>query len=60
MKKPKTTKGMVIELDNSDRSNLKVIQSRYILTGVDKSLSQIACDCLKIGIHSKLINTETL
>jgi hypothetical protein len=53
-KKNKQTKGMAIELDNSDRANLREIQARYILVGADKTLVQIAQDCLKIGIAIKI------
>ncbi|HLD89436.1 MAG TPA: hypothetical protein VI911_00190 [Patescibacteria group bacterium] len=59
-KKNKTTKGIVLELDNSDRGNLIEIQSRFVRTGVRKTLVQIASDCLKIGIADKLIDTEKL
>ena len=60
MAKKKETKGMVLELDNAVRANLRELQSRFIMIGVDKTLVQIALDCLKIGIYDKLINTEKL
>ena len=59
-RKSKLTKGVVIELDNVDRANIKIIQSKYILIGVSKNIAQIASDCLKIGIANKLANTEKL
>jgi len=60
VKQGKKTKGMAIELDHSDHTNLKIIQARYILIGVEKKLTEIAGDCLKIGIADKLANTEKL
>jgi hypothetical protein len=53
-KKDKQTKGMAIELDNLDRANLREIQAKYILVGAEKTLVQIAQDCLKIGIGVKI------
>ena len=60
IKESKPTKGMVIELSDTDRANLKTIQGRHLLIGVNKTMAQIACDCLKIGIQNKLSNTEKL
>lgn len=59
-KKEKLTKGMVIEIDRIERARLKEIQSKYCLVGADKTLAQIASDCLKIGISSKLTNLSEL
>lgn len=56
--KEKKTKGMVIELDWVTKGDLTEIQSRYFRLGVKKTTSEIALDCLKIGIFNKLTNTE--
>lgn len=56
----KLTKGMVIELSDTDRANLRTIQGKYLLVGIDKTMAEIACDCLKIGIHDNLLNIEKL
>jgi hypothetical protein len=59
-KKKETERGMILNLDIPERANLIEIQSRFVRTGVRKTLVQIALDCLKIGIHDKLMNTENL
>ena len=59
-KKEKQTKSVFLELDNDIRADIIEIQSRYVRTGVRKTIAQIVLDCLRIGIHNKLINTEKL
>jgi hypothetical protein len=51
-----TEKSMILYLDSPERAKLKVIQSNYVETGCDKTLTEIALDCLKIGIHNKMLN----
>lgn len=58
--KATTEKGMVLLLDSPERSKLKEIQAKYIESGCDKTLAQIALDCLKIGIHSKILNLNEI
>lgn len=54
----KETKGLVIELPRADRSNLKLLQRRLEDIAVEKTLSELALQCLRIGLISKLKNLK--
>lgn len=49
---------MVVEFDRPERQNLKVIQARLVLMGIDKTLADIASDCLIKGLYQTLKETE--
>lgn len=59
MTQKKDKSSMVIEFERKERANLKMIQARLELIGIDKTLSEIASDCLATGIYQKLKETIT-
>ena len=57
-KKKKETKGVVVELDIETRGKLMLLKGIIAGIGVNKTLSELAIECLKIGLQSKLENMK--
>jgi hypothetical protein len=53
MTKKKETSKMVIELTRSDRAKLKELQGKLEGLSIDRTLSELAAECLTAGIDVK-------
>jgi len=60
MAKKKEFTGLIIKIDRKVRSKLRTLQANYELIGEDKTLAQVAEECVEIGIESKLEQKKTL
>ena len=58
MTQKKDKSSMIITFERKERANLRMIQARLELIGIDKTLSEVASDCLISGIHNKLKETS--
>lgn len=54
MTQKKNKSSMIVEFERRERANLKVVQANLELIGVDKTLSEVATDCLIKGLYQTL------
>ena len=52
-------KGMVIKLDLNYLGKIKEIQGHYLCLGITKTAADIAVECAKNGIDTKILNLRT-
>jgi len=52
------TSSMVVEFSKSTRKDLKMIQAKLVLIGVEKTMQEIATECLTLGVIQKFKSLE--